>query len=322
MIERYIHEVGKLLPDKKRRETEIELRKLIGDKLAAGDPALSESDRIDRVLRELGDPSGLADHYRGRQRYLIGPAYFDTYLLVLKIVTGAIFLGLSIATFIGLMFSAKGIIPMIATWLGTVFAAVLQGAAWVTGIFALLEYNEVGLDEIGGKAPFDPAKLPELPSDKARIPRSECIVSLILTSVFVPLLYGLAEKLGVYKSLGPATGFTPLFSDQGVAPFRTMLLIVFALNILIELMKLVKGRWTLPLALVTSALNIVSALVIAFTLSRRSIYHSQLVADFEEYVPFSFQRMVFAITAVIIIITLAEAASATWKGLKYGKTTA
>ncbi|UUM11231.1 hypothetical protein [Proteiniclasticum sp. QWL-01] len=319
MIDRYIHEVLKRLPDKLRGETERDLRELIQKKMTELDPALSEEARIDLVLRELGDPAGQADHYRGRQRFLIGPAYFDKYLMVLKIVSGAIFLGISIATMIRLIFAPQTMGLMVADYLSAVFSAVLQGAAWVTGIFALLEYNEVSLNEAENKSVFDPAKLPDLPEKKALIPKSEPIVALILTAVFVPLLYVSAEKLGVYQSLKPATGFTPLLSDQGLAPFKNMLLAVFALNILIELMKLVKGRWTLPLALVTSALNIVSALIIVFTITRMSLYHPELLLNFERYVPFSFQRLIAGITAVILIVTLAESATAIYKGSRYGR---
>lgn len=35
---------------------------------------------------------------------------------------------------------------MVGGYIGSLLSALLQGAAWVTGVFALLEYNEISLD--------------------------------------------------------------------------------------------------------------------------------------------------------------------------------
>jgi hypothetical protein len=52
----------------------------------------------------MGDPALLADSYRGAERYLVGPNYFDFYILVLKIVGFAVTLGISIALGISFLF--------------------------------------------------------------------------------------------------------------------------------------------------------------------------------------------------------------------------
>lgn len=104
MIDRYIYAVTKELPKKSRDDTADQLRVLINDKVDQVDDSLTEEEKMDRVLRELGEPKKLANTYRGRERYLIGPKYYDKYLGVVKGVVLSIFIGLSIATGLSVLF--------------------------------------------------------------------------------------------------------------------------------------------------------------------------------------------------------------------------
>ena len=94
MIERYIHAVTRELPEKSRKDTAEELRVLINYRLEKADKSLSEEEKINIVLKELGDPRKMADRFRGKERYLIGPKYFYKYLFVLKIVVLSIIIGI------------------------------------------------------------------------------------------------------------------------------------------------------------------------------------------------------------------------------------
>ncbi len=48
------------------------------------------------MLTDLGDPKKFANQYRDKERYLIGPKYFEKYVMVMKIVMLSIFIGLSL----------------------------------------------------------------------------------------------------------------------------------------------------------------------------------------------------------------------------------
>lgn len=86
MIDRYIYAVTSELPKKLREEIGNELKALIDNMMDEMDNSISEVEKIDEVLRELGKPRELANRYRGKERYLIGPSYFDKYISVMKIV--------------------------------------------------------------------------------------------------------------------------------------------------------------------------------------------------------------------------------------------
>src|SRR5690625_2955474 len=145
MIDRYIYAVTRELPRKHHNEIASELRTLIDDMIEGMDNHFSEEEKIEYVLRDLGNPKELAARYRGRERYLIGPNYYDKYILVMKIVIIAIFIGISIGTGFGVVFNVTNISEIIWNYIGTLFSGILHGTAWVTGIFALLEYNQVSV---------------------------------------------------------------------------------------------------------------------------------------------------------------------------------
>lgn len=318
MIDRYIHAVTRELPEKLRKEIGSELKALIDDMMDGMDNALSEEEKIDKVLRELGNPRELANRYRGKERYLIGPNYFDNYLFVMKIVVLAILIGISIASGVGAIFSIESIAEMVGGYISTLFFAVLQGAAWVTGIFALLEYKQISVETGMEQRIWEPSQLPELPEKKALISRGEAVFSIIITTIFLPLFFFSPDIIGIYYKVGSESIYIQLFNIEGLAPFRVIIFIVFTINILIELIKIIKGRWTIKIAIITTVLSVISAVLFIYTISNMNIWNSEIVKKFEQYIPISFERMILFITAVIIIVTIGESVSALYKGSKYG----
>lgn len=319
MIERYIYAVTRELPEQYRAEIADELEALINDLLTGMDMDVPEERKVEAVLRELGNPKELANRYRGKERYLIGPKLFEQYLFVLKIVVLSVFVGISVATGISVMFSGDNAGELVLTYVGSLFSAVLQGAAWVTGIFALLEYKDVSLDSDGENEQWDPRTLPEIPARKALIPRGESVFAIIATTVFLPLFFFFADKIGIYYKVGNDIEFLPAFMDHSLAALKVTILVVFVLNILSEVIKLVKDRWTLRVALATTALDVISASWLVLFLNRKDIWQGEFVSKFEQYSPLAFGRVILLITSVIIIVTVLEAGAALYKGLKYGR---
>src|SRR5690606_33145330 len=152
---------------------------LILDMLEDIDDTVSEEEKIGKVLKSLGDPEKLANKYRDKERYLIGPNYIDKYIFVIKVVSLSIFTGISIASGIGGLFSREGVVEFIGGYIDTLFSALLQGAAWVTGIFDFLEYKEISIDDASENKEWETSKLPDIPHKKAMISRGESIFSII-----------------------------------------------------------------------------------------------------------------------------------------------
>jgi hypothetical protein len=82
LIDRYIAEVGRHLPEKNRDDIEAEIRSTLEDMVEErGHQAKSADDKIiAETLEQLGDPKLLAHKYTPARRYLIGPNWYDVYL--------------------------------------------------------------------------------------------------------------------------------------------------------------------------------------------------------------------------------------------------
>ena len=84
LIERYVHEVVRTLPEKDKKEIEDELTSLIQDQIddRFGDSP-TEAD-VEKVLIDLGDPRKMAASY-GSKQYLVGPEFYTQMMMVLRI---------------------------------------------------------------------------------------------------------------------------------------------------------------------------------------------------------------------------------------------
>ena len=96
LIERYLYDVVRRLPEKQRKDIEEELRTLIEDMLEER-PGDGGAEEVEAVLSELGDPAKLAMKYRGEEAHLIGGEYYPIYCQILKLVLICVGVGVAIS---------------------------------------------------------------------------------------------------------------------------------------------------------------------------------------------------------------------------------
>src|ERR1035438_2191647 len=99
LIDRYLQSVKLMLPRKQQddviRELSDEILSQVEEKETALDRPLTEDDQA-ALLKQLGHPMLLASRY-SKQRYLIDPAVFAIYWMVLRLVLAVALLGMAIA---------------------------------------------------------------------------------------------------------------------------------------------------------------------------------------------------------------------------------
>ena len=187
LIERYLHEVTRRLPEKDRDEVRRELRTLITDML----PDDPDEDAIKQVLNEMGAPSKLAEKYRTTPRYLISPAIYDDYIHALKwivpMVAAIVFM---VGTVIGIMnglqeTGANGISIFTRTLSGGLSSGItgaFHAVVWVTVGFIIAERTKSKTLPTADAWTVD--ALPKLPpNNRSRIPLSDSIAELILSAI-------------------------------------------------------------------------------------------------------------------------------------------
>jgi len=264
LIERYIYAVVKRLPASRRAEVEAKLRERIAERArsTAGDDARVDADRSDnaevmhKVLSEMGDPVSVADEFRGRERVLIGSALYETYIFVLKIVLAAVGIGLLIASAIQVVqgdLGGRDVVSQIwstfASILGNIWSGILSSFAAVTIVFALVEHYSSNEDlkkmerELHeGHLPWSPDSLPAVPVEKLRIKRSDPIVSIIFSLIFLVIINTMPELFGLYRQGSSGLQITGFVGD-GFIRYIPWISVVVVLGIALEMLKLAYGRW-------------------------------------------------------------------------------
>jgi hypothetical protein len=151
LIDLYIYEVTRRLPEKNREDIALELQSTIEDML----PAEPTEDEVKRVLVQLGNPAVMASGYLDRPMHLIGPKYFDVYVSLLKIVLPIAMIVAFISLFgetIATMSSEKTLPTIILTIIGQgiwqLLSTAMQAAFWITVVFVVIERTEKAADQI------------------------------------------------------------------------------------------------------------------------------------------------------------------------------
>lgn len=287
LIDRYIYNVAKRLPENTREEVKKELRANIEDML----PERPSEEEIKKVLITLGDPRLLATQYRGKQRFLISPEWMDDYLSVLKIV---LIVYCSVALVFGLIDGIAenidnnifGAISSIASYaLSDVVSHAFQAFGIVTLIFVLIEkFN--GKNK---KKPWDPASLPEVPKENSvKISRSGSIAGLIFGTIFGAIFIYLImtnQFVIAWTSNGETWRISsPLFDAGVAASFVPVFFLSLGLSILEEFVKIYHGHWNLPVVLVHTVSQIVSVLAFVFFVSQPGLFNVDFFSEITDVI--------------------------------------
>ncbi len=204
LIERYLYAVGKKLPLKQKDDILKELRSIIMDNLDdltnGNEP--SEED-VTKVLKDRGSPNEVAKSYRTGPSWIVGPKYYDLYMLILKILlavtAGGYLLSLIISAFsmsggyiniiVKIFVEFFGIIPGLLTTVGT-----------VTLIFFIIERavkEPIDID-LGEGEKWSPSKLEPIPKKEEVIKPIEPILGIVFSVFVLLLINAYRAKLGIY----------------------------------------------------------------------------------------------------------------------------
>lgn len=316
IIDRYVYAVTTKLPEKGKQEIEQEIKSLIYDMM---DKYLYEPDEEKRailVIKELGDPEKLANEYKEKELYLIGPKYFNNYILVLKIVSFALIISMVIGLVIQVFFVNEiSIAQIIANFTSRVFSGLLQGGAWVTIIFVVLERNKVNLKDKN----WNIKDLPSLPAKGAKISKGDSIFEIIFASIFIGMLYFSPQLISIYINVNNVNTDIPIFNMDVVNTFKFIIIISLVIVLLKGILKLIWGRWTVNRSIILSILEIVSAGFAIVFFSNINIWNESLISVVEKYAPVSFLTTIKWIIIIIIIAAGIDVLINMYKGYKYGR---
>ena len=269
LVDAYMQEVGRHLPVKNREDIEKEIRTLVEDMLDDASNAAGrapDESMVVEVLKKLGPPEKVAASY-APPRYLVGPAYFPTFLMVMKIVA-TVLLVLS-AIGIGIEIGQQAtdpvsVLAILGTGIGQFISALLSALGSLVIVFTVLQWFVP--NPKGSEGEFDPRKLRVEP-DPERITQTGQVTAIIGYVILLVFL-NFFTRWSLFTFTGTENTFlaAPMVTDAFFTylPFMNLVLVGgLTLNVLL----MAQGRWTNTLRWVSVALHLATITLLAVILT-------------------------------------------------------
>lgn len=286
IIDLYIQEVTRRLPEKSREDIALELRSTIEDML----PDDYTEEEVKPVLEKLGSPAILASGYLDRPMHLIGPRYFDIYINLLKIIlpiAAVISLISSIANTIISYSGEEAVLNVLLDTIGlgiwAILSAGIQVFFWLTVVFAIIERTDHKNSQIPLTTcfkewtPEDLYTIPYIPKEKA-IPKVEVFLGLLWTAIWASVYFNAASLLGVYEKGDNGLEFVmSTFNQEVLLSYWPLVVIVIGLEIAAAFYKLLKGQWTREIAVLNTVMHGVSSIVFIIIISNHQLFNPAFV---------------------------------------------
>lgn len=266
LIDRYVKDVSRRLPQKRRADVEWELHSAIMDALD-GRGARTDDDVI-AVLREFGDPATVAAGYAPERQYLIGPELYPVFLRVLNLVlmsVGALcVLWFAVQLAIGRaepMAAGDELIDTIALGLRAAFMA----AVVVTATFIVMQRS--GDSKRREKRAWDPRTLPQV-MEVDRVNRLEAGFSLVVLAIALAIVGAIGHEASAGLNSSPSV-LRPLIGGALIEAIPWLIASILV-EALMQAGLLIEGRqriWWRALHVASDGLA-----VIAFGISATAVF--------------------------------------------------
>ncbi|WP_369899538.1 hypothetical protein [Bacillus manliponensis] len=323
LIEVYIQEVTRRLPEKNREDIALELRSTIEDTLPDD---YSEED-VKEVLKKLGNPAALASGYRDQPMHLIGPRYFDVYVSLLKMIlpiAAVVSLISMIADYFIGYSGEESILNVVLTIMGkgiwNIFEVGTQTFFWFTLVFVIIERTNKGKDQQPLSAslkkwtPDDLKSITYIPKKKA-ITKWEVFGSLIWTAIWATFYFYANHLVGVYE--GDGLEFViPALNQDVLLRYWPIVIVVIALEIGLALYKLIKGQWTKKMAIFNTSFEIIATVVFIVILSNPNLINQKFIMYMSELFTTTAKQFETWFVGGVIIIFIISAAFNVFDGFR------
>lgn len=243
-----LHHVPAARREEVRARLMADLTRAHAQAAAAGTPA----PQVERAaLLALGDPERRAAQYAGRDLVLIGPRLYLHWWRTLRIVLAVAPTVMAVLVLIAGVTAQEAVLPLLGDAISTFWNVAVNVAFWVTLVFALLERFSPAV-EFGED--WVPEQLPEAQPERS-VSLADAAVSTAFLAVavaFFPWQEWMAPTIGGVE--------TPLLDSELWSFWLPYLMVILALEIVLEVVRYRVGRPTLRLVAVKAVL------VTAFTI--------------------------------------------------------
>ena len=284
LIDRYIAEVGRHLPEQQRADIEAEIRSNLEDVIEensqqTGTPM--DDSNISAALEQLGDPALLAQKYSQAKRYLIGPQWYEAYVETLKRI---LYTALPVFAIMTFMVHIARVPTDVMNAFGEAFGGAvgvgIQILFWVTLVFLLLERSDVQPYEEQGKpkpGTWTVAKLPAMPKK-----RQLSIGEVLANIVFVVIGLGWVGLPLFFAQFQDDRGFVSVFHPNLWNVWLPVFFVLAGLTLIHELFKLKIGNWTRALTVTNVILGMAAIVYMIALVTTQEIFNPAFLMTLTE----------------------------------------
>ena len=284
LINRYIAEVGRHLPEKDRSDIEAEIRSMIEDTLDerrehGQDVKLTDDHVVTATLEELGDPTLLAYKYAPPKRYLIGPEWYEGYIKILqRILFTAVPIVAVVMFVLAISQDPLDFVNAFGEAVGSAFNVGVQILFWVTLVFFFLERSDEKPDELpkSNSRIWTIAQLPEMPRTR-QISIAETVINI---SMLLFLLIWLALPFALDRFQGnplPVPFLHPNLWNFWLPVF----FVIMGLTLIHEVFKLRVGNWTPALTITNVLLGLVSIVYLVALVTTQDVVNPEFLTQLD-----------------------------------------
>jgi hypothetical protein len=325
LIDIYIQEVIRRLPEKNREDIALELRSTIEDMLPDD---YSEKD-VKEVLSKLGNPAALASGYRDQPMHLIGPRYFDVYVSLLKMILPIATVIALISTIATYLIGTNGdeavlmvIINIFAKSIWIIIEVAMQVFFWFTLTFAIIERA----DKDKTMNPLTPNFKAWTPDDlknigfipkKRVISKGEVFFHLFWTAIWATVYFYADHLLGVYQNNGDGLQFImPSLNQDVLQSFWPFVLLVVGLELILALYKLIKGQWTKQLAIYNTLYELAATVILIVIIMNPNLFQQEFLTYMSGLFKIEAAQFQFWMTSGVIILFVVSAVINVFDGFR------
>lgn len=318
-MQRYIYQVTRRLPRAQRREAALELEELIGD-------MLEDMGDIQAVLTHLGDPAVYAAQRRGVQPYLIGPAYYDAFIFMVRVVLLCALIPIFVIGVVQAALHAHDTLALLVGVGSCVIETLSVGVSVfgaLTAVFAVLQRRNVRVPA-PEKAAWTPAALSSVPHPKARIDRGDCIVGIVFSVLFGVLLIFAPQFFSIVYRVGDGVRTIALFNLAAWDAILPVFLLCLAAGMIDEIVRLTSGVYSRTV-LVSSVLCTAVQIALYVLLFRvLPLWNPMLTQELVQAFPQAAAYTAYAsyapqaLLALFTLFCLLETGTTLYRTLRYG----
>lgn len=274
LTDRYVWTVSRQLSPETGPDVARELRGTIEEtvegRVAAGeDPQSAEREAI----VALGDPDVLAREYGGRPNHLVGPAFFPSWVRLVKLLLAIIVPIAVIGTVIGhAVGSDAGFGRLVGEGFGIALQVAVHIVFWTTLVFALVERQGSPSERRQVIDSWNPDQLAD-PADRAR---RAGLTEMLCEVVFSLVVIGLV----VWQWGGVGEQAVQVLDPSLALGWKVLVVALLALDVLATIAAWARGGWNIPLAVASLVSAVGSGAALVYTLLTEQLL-TDLPAEFD-----------------------------------------